>query len=184
MSREGGEFVAWVGANIIPHERDLRLWLRRRLPAASVDDVVQEAYCRIAALEGSAHILNGRAYFFRVAGNIVLEQARRARTASIDTPSDPDFEALADEGPSPERVVSARRDLEQVRALIAGLPERCRNVFVLRRIEGLPQKEVAARLGVTENVVEQQSVRGLRLILAAMSRADETRDARGRHGRG
>lgn len=184
MSREEGEFVAWVGANIIPHERDLRLWLLRRLPAANVDDVVQEAYCRIASLEGAAHILNGRAYLFRVAGNIVLEQARRAKTVSIHTSAHTDFEDVADEGPSPERVVSARRDLDQVRDLIAGLPERCRKVFVMRRVEGLPQKEVAARLGVTENVVEQQSVRGLRLILAALSRADDTQDTKNRHGRG
>lgn len=184
MNRREGEFVAWVGANIIPHERDLRLWLRKRLPAANVDDVVQEAYCRIAALEGSAHILNGRAYLFRVAGNIVLEQARRARIVSIDSAGQSDFEDVADEEPSPERVVAARRDLDQVKGLIAGLPERCRKVFVLRRIEGLPQKEVAARLGVTENVVEQQSVRGLRLILAALSRADDTQNTKNRHGRG
>ncbi|MNS64346.1 putative RNA polymerase sigma factor FecI [compost metagenome] len=184
MTHREGEFVAWVGANIIPHEGDLRRWLRKRLPASGVDDVVQEAYCRIAALEGAAHILNGRAYFFRVAGNIVLEQARRARTAAMDMAVDPDLEDFPDEGPSPERVVSARRDLEQVRALIADLPDRCRRVFVLRRVEGLPQKEVAARLGVTENVVEQQSIRGLRLILAALSRTDEAQGAGGRHGRG
>ncbi len=55
--------------------------------------------------------------------------------------------------------------------LIAGLPERCRRVFELRRVHGLPQRDVAEQLGLTENVVEQQSIRGLRLILKALAEA-------------
>lgn len=171
MAETRAEIVAWVGRHIVPHEPDVRAWLKRRLPTAAVDDAVQEAYCRIAALSAVGHITNGRAYFFRVAGNVVLEQARRAKVVSMEPAADSAFLDIADDEPSPERVVSARWDLALVRSLIRRLPERCREVFELRRIEGLPQKEVAARLGLTENVVEQQSIRGLRLVMKAL--ADE-----------
>lgn len=89
---------------------------------------------------------------------------------------------LAGDEPSPERVVSGRNELALVRSLIDGLPDRCRQVFELRRIHGLAQREVAERLGITENVVEQQSIRGLRLLLKALAdsavdRADASSDA-------
>jgi len=42
------------------------------------------------------------------------------------------------------------------------LPERCREVFTLRRIHGVSQKEIAARLGISEKTVENQSVLALR----------------------
>ncbi|MCK5912139.1 MAG: RNA polymerase subunit sigma-24, partial [Caulobacter sp.] len=42
----------------------------------------------------------------------------------------------------------------------------------MRKIEGVPQREIARRLGVTEHVVENEAVRGLRAILAAMTEQD------------
>lgn len=177
-----------MGSQVLPHEADVRAWLRRRLPtSAAVDDVVQEAYCRIAALGSVSHIASGRAYLFRVAANIVVEQMRRARIVQIDTVAEIEALHILDDEPSPERIVAGRRELARVKGLIDGLPARCRKVFELRRIHGLPQREVAERLGVTENVVEQQSIRGLRLILKRLAEenaADVPRSATGeRDGR-
>ena len=64
-------------------------------------------------------------------------------------------------------------------ALIAALPDRCRRIFELRKIEGVSQREIARRLGVSEHVVENESVRGLRAILAAMTEQDAPARARG-----
>jgi RNA polymerase sigma factor (sigma-70 family) len=170
VEQSRAEIVAWVGSHVLPHEGAVRAWLRRRLPNEPVvDDVVQEAYCRIAALSAVGHIVSGRAYFFRTASNILVEQMRRARIVRIDTVAEMEGLDIVDDEPSPERIVSSRRDLARVRALIEALPDRCRRVFELRRIHGLPQREVAEQLGVTENVVEQQSIRGLKLILKALT---------------
>lgn len=172
MTQSRAEIVAFVGGHILPHEADVRAWLRRSGSAsADIDDIVQEAYCRLAALESVAHIVNGRAYFFRMTRNIAIEKIRRARVVRIDCITEIDALNVVDEGPSPERVVASRRELGRVRQLIEGLPERCRQIFTLRRIHGLSQKETAARLGISENVVEMQSARGLRLILRALSEA-------------
>jgi len=172
LTQSRAEIVAFVGGRILPHEADVRAWLRRSGSAsADIDDIVQEAYCRLAALESVAHIVNGRAYFFRMTRNIAIEKIRRARVVRIDCITEIDALNVVDEGPSPERVVASRRELGRVRQLIEGLPERCRQIFTLRRIHGLSQKETAARLGISENVVEMQSARGLRLILRALSEA-------------
>lgn len=170
MKQSRAEIVAFVGSQILPHEADLRAWLRRSgSPPADVDDIVQEAYCRLAALDSITHIGNGRAYLFRTARNIAIEKIRRARIVRIDCVTEIDALSVVDDEPSPERIVAGRRELGRVQRLIEGLPERCRQIFTLRRIHGLSQKEVAARLGITENVVETQSIRGLRLILRALT---------------
>jgi RNA polymerase sigma-70 factor (ECF subfamily) len=170
LKQSRAEIVAFVGSQILPHEADLRAWLRRSgSPPADVDDIVQEAYCRLAALDSITHIGNGRAYLFRTARNIAIEKIRRARIVRIDCVTEIDALSVVDDEPSPERIVAGRRELGRVQRLIEGLPERCRQIFTLRRIHGLSQKEVAARLGITENVVETQSIRGLRLILRALT---------------
>lgn len=155
---------------MLPHEGDVRAWLRRlSVNADQIDDVVQEAYCRIAALDSIAHIASGRAYLFRTARNVLLEQMRRARIVRIETVNELERLETADGQPSPEQAASDRRDLARVRALIEALPDRCRQVFELRRLQGLSQRETAARLGVSENVVEAQTARGLKLVLKALA---------------
>lgn len=170
LGRSRAEIVAWVGSQILPHETVARSWLRGRGASEhQIDDIVQEAYCRLAALPSVAHIVDGRSYFFRTARNIFIEQGRRARIVRIDSVPEIDALIVLDERPSPERTYAAHEELRLVRRLIEGLPGKCREIFVLRRIHAVSQRDVAQRLGVTENVVEMQTARGLKLILAAMA---------------
>ena len=161
--------IDWVALNILPHEGYVRGWLMRAMRRSSdVDDVIQEAYCQIAELETVAHIRNGRAYFLTAARSILLQRLRRDRVVSIEAVADLDALRIVAEEPSPEQVTGARRDLERVLGLIAMLPPVCRQVIELRRIHGFSQKETARRLSVTESIVENHSIRGLRIILKAL----------------
>jgi RNA polymerase sigma factor (sigma-70 family) len=164
------EIVAWVGSNIVPHEADLRARLRRMaVPQEEISDIVQESYLRIAKLDSVAHIRNGRAYFFTTARAVLLQRVRRDKIVRIDSLTEAEALKLADEDPGPERRASARQELARVRSLIEALPGPCRQIFELRRIEGVPQREIAERLGIPEHTVEAQSRRGLKLILKALA---------------
>lgn len=163
------DVVGWVAECILPHEPKVRAWLARTLaPGEDPDDVIQEAYCRLASLDEVGHVRNPRAYFFQTARSIVLERIRRSRIVRIETVTEIDTLPVIDDEPSPERTAGARRELQRVLRLIEALPERYRKVVKLRKIEGLSQKEIAARLGVSERVVENDATRGLRLILRAL----------------
>src|SRR3546814_6660918 len=85
---------------------------------------------------------------------------RRQRIVSIESVTEIESLNIVGDEPSPERVAGGRRELDRVRRLIEGLPDRCRRIFELRKVEGLPQREVAARLGVTEHVVENDVTKG------------------------
>lgn len=168
---EGEEqLIAWLGREILPHEADVRLWLgRSQLQWSEVEDVIQEAYCRLSALKNTAHITNPRAYFFTVARNVVMDHLRRARVVRMETVAEIDSLNVPWDSPTPETIAGARQELARVSELIAHLPDRCRRIFVMRKIEGLSQREIAAALGVTETIVENDVVRGLRLILKAIA---------------
>ncbi|WP_230480709.1 RNA polymerase sigma factor [Sphingomonas sp. Leaf21] len=160
------QLVAWVGRHILPHERQLRLWLRSAFPAVDVDDVVQETYCRISKLDAFAHIDDPRRYFFRAARNVVLEQIRRERVVSIDAASGlAELDNAPDLGQSPEDIVAGRHMLARIERLIDALPERAREIFRLRKIDGVPQRDIAFRMQLPETVVENDVARGLKRIL-------------------
>jgi RNA polymerase sigma-70 factor (ECF subfamily) len=184
--QEGGlaqsrkDIIAWVGGHIVPHEAAVRAWLRRWMGRdQDVDDVVQETYCRIAAMDDVTHVSNGRAYLFQTARNIVLEQARRSKIVRIDNLTDAGASSIVDEAPSVDRVVSGARELQRVEQLIDGLPEKCRKVFILRRVHGVAQREIARMLGVSEAAVEKQASRGLRMIMSRLERDESSDDSEG-----
>lgn len=165
------DIVDWVAREVLPHEKRVRDWLTRALrDPAEVDDVVQEAYCKLAGLGAVDHIDHGGAYFFATARSIVLQRVRREKTVLIDVARDADLlDSVETEDPSPERVVGARRELHTVLKMIGDLPAAYRRVIELRRLHGHSQKETATILGITENMVENHSTRGLRMILQALA---------------
>jgi RNA polymerase sigma-70 factor (ECF subfamily) len=170
MSQSRRQIVAWVGSNVIPHEADLRARLRRMaVPEDEISDIVQDAYLKIARLDSVAHIKSGRGYFFSTARTVLIDRIRRDRIVRIDSMTEMEALTLADEDPGPERRVSARMELDRVRRLIDALPDRCREIFELRRIQGVPQREIAERLGLPEHTVEAQAIRGLKLVLKALA---------------
>lgn len=176
MTVKSGEarkaLLAFVGTQILPHEAALRHWLLRLgVKAHELDDIIQDVYCRLLRLESVDHIEDPRAYLFRAARNVLLEQVRKSKIVSIMTVQNLDELGVADLGPSPESAASSRAELTRVLALIGELPERCRQVFELRKVHGLSQAETAKALRISENIVEKETAKGLTLILRHMAEA-------------
>ena len=166
MGQYSDERAIWLGRHVLPHEPALRAWLRRRrLEGLEIDDVIQETYTRLVAAESVAHIRDAKSYAFQIAGSVVVDHLRRLKVVSIASVSDLDHLELPSEEPSPERQVIDREELHRLAQLIASLPGRVRDVFTLRRVYGLSQREVAERLGIAESTVEKHMARGFLLML-------------------
>jgi RNA polymerase sigma-70 factor (ECF subfamily) len=165
MSLPDPGIVAWVSANVIPFEAELRAKLRRRCESASeVDDLIQDVYYRILKMESVEHVREAKAFLMQTAKNILIDRARRHAVVYIDSVANLDELDVADTAPSPERVALARAELKWVLGLVSNLPDRCKQVFRARKIYGMSQDETAASLGITENVVEKEMMRGLKLV--------------------
>ncbi|HWU80754.1 MAG TPA: sigma-70 family RNA polymerase sigma factor [Caulobacter sp.] len=177
------EIVAWVSSHVVPFEADLRQKLRHICGTAhEVDDLVQEIYYRFLKMRSVDHIDDPRNYVFQMARNLVIDHLRRKRVVNIEAAQSLDELAVFDGAPSPERVAMARAELKWVLGVIAKLPERCREVFQMRKVYGLSQAETAQQLGLSENVVEKETMRGMHIISDTVARVSVSsqQDARRR----
>lgn len=162
--------VEWLARWILPHEAELRTWLRRRpLVGLDVDDVVQESYVILASLGSVDHIRNPRTYLFEVAKSVVLMALRRSRVVSFSTLADMEGLEVPCDAPGPESIAAGRQELSRLAALIAALPPKCREVFILRKVHELSQREVARHMGISENTVEKHMGKALRVLSNAIS---------------
>jgi RNA polymerase sigma-70 factor (ECF subfamily) len=161
----------WVASHILPHEGEVRGWLRRHvrtLNTQDIDDLLQEAYARLCAAE-YAHITNGRSYLFAVIRNLLLEQARHARIVPMERLGEIDALLIPSEEPGPYRRVSARQELERLERVVAELPEQCRRAFQLQKFQGLSQREIAGEMNIAEKTVEKHLAVALVRVLDAMN---------------
>lgn len=150
----------------MPHEARTRAWLARRVSGEEADEVIQDAYCRLAMLDDVSHIERPDAYFFSIVRNLLVRRLKRQQVVPLDLVAE--IDSFSDDGrPSPEDIVGSRRDYARVIEIIGDLPERCRRIVQLRKIEGWSQREIADHLGTTEKAVEKQIWLGIRAVRAA-----------------
>jgi RNA polymerase sigma factor (sigma-70 family) len=178
MRRIDDERALWLAANVLPHEATLRSWLRsQRLINADVEDILQETYAAVAALERVDHIRESRSYLFSVARRLMVRCLRRKRVISIDAMAEIDLSELQTDEPSPETQADSGEELRRVLEQIDTLPAKCRRAFLLRKIDGLSQAQIAAEMGIAESTVEKHLGKALRLLLALCGRT-QTDEAR------
>ena len=160
------ERAIWLGRQVLPHEAMLRAWLsRRRLAGLDIDDIIQETYSRLMTAESVQHVHDAKSYAFQVAGSVVIDHLRRMKVVSIASVPDLDYLEVVSDEPSPERQVIDREELHRLAGMIARLPGRVREVFTLRRVYGLSQREVAEKMAIAESTVEKHMARGFLLML-------------------
>lgn len=142
----------------------LRARLVRRTGCADeAADIVQDSYLRFAQ-RPKASIDNPEGYLWRIASNIAIDRRRRSKSF----PCVPLEESVPSATPAPDRVLVGRQSLHEVLQIVDQLPPRCQEVFVLRKIDGLEQHEIAARLCISQNMVQKHLRKALAHIAAAL----------------
>jgi RNA polymerase sigma factor (sigma-70 family) len=156
---------SWFKREILSQETALVRYLARAWPRRDdVSDLRQETYARVYAAARTARPQSPRAFLFSTAHNLVLDRIRRERVVSIDAVADVDrLNVLVDEI-SPEQCAMGREQLELLAQAFELLPRKCREVMWLRRVQEVPQRELAKRLRISERTVERHVSKGVRLL--------------------
>ena len=128
--------------------------LTRRLGSADVaSDVLQETYLRLEGMNEVGPVRSPKAYLFRIALNIANDR-RRAESRRLTVDEVDCLLDIPDDRPDAARVIEDRSEVNLLKRAIAELPERRRRVLILSRINDMPHREIAKRLGVTVRTVE------------------------------
>ncbi|HWY60365.1 MAG TPA: sigma-70 family RNA polymerase sigma factor [Rhizomicrobium sp.] len=155
----------------LENEVALKRYLRRFFRSREVaDDLAQEAFLRAFAAE-SGHIIDSpKAFLFKVAKNLALNELARQSTMAIEPLGD--FEALEvledNSQAAVDDVVDSRERFRLLARAITALPPQCAKVFILRKMQGLSQKEIAVRLNISVRTVENHVALGLSRCRAFM----------------
>ncbi len=153
----------WFTTEVQAHEPHLRRWLQARFPALrDRDDLVQESFLRALRAHATRPLENVRAFLFVTARNLALNTLRARRHSHPADLVEVDSSRVIDLQTDISEEVSRNQELDLLQQALQSLPEKCREVFTLRRIHGLSQKEIATRLGISEKTVENHSVIAMR----------------------
>lgn len=131
------------------------------------EEVVQDVFVRLLAGRVEPR---GEGLLVRMARNLAIDRLRRRRHREAARPAVAATTAAAVAGP--EAAVAAREDLRDLVGLLAAMPARRRRVFLLDRLDGMPQAEIARTLGVSLSTVEKDLRAALELCLAWKRRRD------------
>lgn len=166
------ERAEWLGRHALLHEPALRTRLSFwKIPAGlEIDDIIQEIYAKLTLAADVSGIRNPRQYMVVMARNIILAHIRRGDIVSIKAFEDFERFDAVDDAPDPERQVSDRQQLEKLALAVSDLPEPGRTAFLLRMIEGLSHREIGLRLKMSENAVQKNIARSLKLLTNLLGR--------------
>lgn len=140
----------------------LKRFLARFFPASQdIEDVAQEAYLRAYVAEQQKVIEQPKAYLFRIAKNLALTKLTKKSEKITDYIEECGASLVIECGPAADIEVEAQESLGLYCDAVAALPEKCRQVFLLRKVHGLAHKEIAERMSLSVSSVEKYLLRGV-----------------------
>ncbi len=173
---------------VLVTKKPLASYLRRYFASPDdIQDVLQEAYLKVFCVLRS----NGTAghapsaLLYTTARNLAISRLRHRQVVARSADAVALSEKLRRDTRSVEQQVSSNERRRFLLEVVNALPPRCRQVFVLRIVDGLSQRAIGERLGISVSTVEKHLARGLRHCREQMAprpaaAAADARRARGR----
>jgi RNA polymerase sigma factor (sigma-70 family) len=183
--RMASSFLPGRGASLFErYYRELLNFLARKVGDRELAaDLVQESYARVYAAPNNDEVIEPRALLYTTARNLVTDHHRRATVREqVEVPNEsnergdtPDLDiGMGPESLEPEAVFAGRQRLAAIEEVVAQLPPRPREAFVLYKLDGLTRGEVAERMGVSVKTVETHLAIAMDACLHRLQQLDGT----------
>ncbi|MDR3511190.1 MAG: sigma-70 family RNA polymerase sigma factor [Caulobacteraceae bacterium] len=143
----------------------MSFFIRRVGNRGDAEDLTQEVFMRLLTADGHDGILDAEAFVFQVAANLLRDRGRKLAIRSAAQLAEVDHHLVSEvtreflETADPERTVLARESMAHALKALSELGERTRDIYVLFRLEGMKQREIAALYGLTAKAVEKHVMR-------------------------
>lgn len=162
-------------------QQELRTFVRRRTPDQHVDDIVQDTWLRLRERSDPTNWQNPRAVIFTTARNLAVDRARRSRVSSGVVDGQDSREVDPPDSLDIAKRLEQLEGLERIAVALDRVPQRCRDAFLLNRLDGWSHADIAQCLGVSTKSVQRYIERALKSCLDASDlRAAEARGGRSR----
>jgi RNA polymerase sigma-70 factor (ECF subfamily) len=152
-------------------------WLTKN--DADAEDVVQDAYVRALRFFSSLRDENARAWLFTIVRNTWYGRFPRRAGNTAVLLGDEHADERPDVGLDPEAQMIQQQTVEQVRRALESLATDFREVLVLRELEGLSYKEIAAIVGIPLGTVMSRLARARERLAGVLTAGELTGEHRG-----
>jgi len=161
------EQARWFAEEVQPHEPALRAYLQARFPTlGDHDDLVQETYARLLRAQGNGGVRYPKAFLFTAARNAAFDLFRRRGAKPTEAVTDLVELTVLEDRPGVGEQLDQSYELEVLADAVRALPDRCRQVIMLRYLDGLAYKEIAVQLGISAETVKVHMAKGMRRCAA------------------
>jgi RNA polymerase sigma-70 factor (ECF subfamily) len=151
------------------YERALGRFFERRVHSkADVPDLVQEVFLRLSRMTDPAAIEKPEHFLFVTAANVLRDKARRE--GALRRAAGHEVLQIAEEGSDfpPDRVLESKQAAEVLARALGELPERTRDIFVLRVLEGMRMADVARAFSISTRAAEKHQAKALAWVTRAL----------------
>lgn len=143
----------------------LRRFVRGRVATREdAEDVIQEAYLRVLRYSAEHAVESQERLLFSAAKNLAVDSRRRRYVRTRTATDYAVLESCTQTWPDAHEVVYASQRLNKVELAVAQLPPRCREVFLIHRLDGLSYSQIAVQLGISVSAVEKHMARACLLL--------------------
>ncbi len=136
------------------------------VPPKEVEDIVQETYVRACQVNENDAMVEPKALLFKVAKNLALDYVKRADTRLVV--SDDSLLEMRDSTQLTDETFSqtaSREEFADFCDVVRRLPQQQRRAFVLKKVYGYTQREIAAEMKISEKTVERHIALGMEKCL-------------------
>jgi len=157
------------------HRQALLAFLRQRTASEEdAQDAVQESMTRLMRYQGEQAPEAWKRLLYRIAVNVANDQMRHARRRHTGdhVPLEDAVHALPSAEPPLDEHLIQRQELALIAAVIECLPARCQEIYILSRVEGMKNAEIADLCGISLKAVEKQMTRAMAAVRRASGKPD------------
>ncbi|TAK56522.1 MAG: RNA polymerase sigma factor [Gammaproteobacteria bacterium] len=179
--------VSAVTAAFLDSSSFLKKFLAGFLSVQDVEDVAQETFLRAHLAEQRETIEQPKAFLFHVAKNLALTRLSKKSRQITDYIEEAGAEFVMGAAVGTDQELEAQQCLELYCEAVAALPEKCRQVFLLRKVHGLSHQDIGERMGLSVSSVEKYLRQGILACQAHLRKHEEvpeSAEASSRRGRG
>jgi RNA polymerase sigma-70 factor (ECF subfamily) len=143
----------------------VRFFAARLGSVAAAEDLVQELYLKLAALDPAAKVDNPSAFLYSAGHNLMLDRLRQDKRTGLRDGAWHEAQELLQGEPAVDDALASRRRLARLAAIVEDMPAKMSQAFRLHKLDGLSQADTAREMKISVSAVEKHISAALKTLL-------------------
>jgi RNA polymerase sigma-70 factor (ECF subfamily) len=168
MQKTSTTNTSWHPIFMAARDSMLRM-VSRIVPPKEIEDIVQEAYVRICQMDHREPIEQPKSFLMKTARNLAYDHLKKAETRLADSvETELDFDTGSVDHDEVFESIASTEEFSYFCEAVRQLPVQCRRVFVLKKVYGYSQKEIAKEMNLSQSTVEKHIAVGFKRCASYM----------------